>query len=142
MTWSVVSPQTNIVYHNNTIQTTLSSSEYILLVGSSEYISQNTAHYQEVPTSYNLYQNYPNPFNPATNIRFQIPERQNISLRVYDILGREVTILMKNEPKEAGYYQIKWDGKNKQNNPVASGVYLLHFTSNNYSKTIKMIFQR
>lgn len=58
-----------------------------------------------------LSQNYPNPFNPTTKINFSIPLEGNVSLKVYDVLGKEVMILM-NEFKESGKYEIVFDGSN------------------------------
>jgi hypothetical protein len=140
--WTIVSPQTNIIYHKNIIQTSLPSVEFLLLVGSPDYLNRNTSAYQEMPLFFTLQQNYPNPFNPETSIKFQIPESQRVSVKIFDILGRHVKTLIKNEIKEAGYFELNWDGKNKVNIPVASGVYLLNLKSENYSKTIKMILQR
>ena len=140
--WTVVSLQTKIIYHKNIIQTSLPSSEFILLVGSPDFLNRNTSAYQEIPLIFNLQQNYPNPFNPETSIKFQIPESQRVLVKIYDILGRHVKTLIENEVKEAGYFELRWDGKNKSNIPVASGVYLLNLKSENYSKTIKMILQR
>ena len=140
--WTVISEQTQINYQKNTIQSSLQSSDYVLLVGSADYINQNTLAYQEIPSRFTLQQNYPNPFNPETYIKFQIPENQHISIKIYDILGRHVKTIMENELKPAGYYEINWDGKNKLDNSVASGIYLLNLNSENYSKTIKMVYQR
>jgi hypothetical protein len=66
---------------------------------------------------YSLSQNFPNPFNPSTNIKYEIPERSFITIKVYDILGREVKNLI-NEEKQAGRYDIKFDS-----NDLPSGVY-------------------
>lgn len=71
----------------------------------------------EIPNYYFLEQNYPNPFNPVTNIKFGIPETGNVRLVVYDILGREVTVLM-NEAKNPGTYEVKFDSSQ-----LASGIY-------------------
>ncbi|MGA2669084.1 MAG: YCF48-related protein, partial [Ignavibacteria bacterium] len=72
----------------------------------------------QVPTKYVLYQNYPNPFNPSTTIRFSLPKSGNISLRVYDITGREVKTLLNNEQLNRGTINLTFDGSN-----LASGVY-------------------
>jgi hypothetical protein len=72
------------------------------------------------PTTYELYQNYPNPFNPATTIEYQLPgtgTRFNISLKVYDIIGREIVNLV-NEQQEPGFYQKTFDASR-----FASGIY-------------------
>ena len=73
----------------------------------------------KTPIAYMLYQNYPNPFNPSTNIRYALTEDANVSLIVYDILGREVTTLV-NNVEAAGYHTIVWNATRS-----ASGVYFL-----------------
>jgi hypothetical protein len=73
----------------------------------------------KTPIAYMLYQNYPNPFNPSTNIRYALTEDANVSLVVYDILGREVTTLV-NNVEAAGYHTIVWNATRS-----ASGVYFL-----------------
>ncbi|NOS84871.1 MAG: T9SS type A sorting domain-containing protein [Ignavibacteria bacterium] len=70
----------------------------------------------EIPVSYKLFQNYPNPFNPVTNIKFEIPNDVNVSIKIYDIRGREVFSF--NEYKIAGIYEVQFDGSN-----FASGIY-------------------
>jgi flagellar hook assembly protein FlgD/DNA/RNA endonuclease YhcR with UshA esterase domain len=75
-----------------------------------------------IPTSFSLSQNYPNPFNPSTTLRFGLPSAANVTLRVYDYLGREIATLM-NEEHPAGYVQVVWNGTNTNGARVASGVY-------------------
>jgi hypothetical protein len=73
------------------------------------------------PMTYELYQNYPNPFNPTTTIEYQLPgtgTRFNVSLKVYDIIGREI-INLANEQQEPGYYQKTFDASQ-----YASGIYI------------------
>lgn len=82
---------------------------------------------------FNLEQNYPNPFNPSTTIRFTIPERQLVTLKVYDMLGREITTLV-NEVKDAGAHTIKYVAKD-----LPSGMYLYTITAGNYTSTKKMM---
>ncbi len=110
-----------------------------------QYVQEFTARYKEsggtgiitsisdiasvVPTSFRLDQNYPNPFNPNTVIEYQIPgvgTRHAVSLRVYDLLGREVTILV-NEEKPAGSYQVTWDASY-----LSSGVYFYQIRVDNF----------
>ncbi len=91
-----------------------------------------------IPSDYKLKQNYPNPFNPTTNIRFDIPayaksQTSNVRLIVYDILGKEITILV-NEQMKAGTYEVDW---NASANP--SGVYYYKLTAGNYTESKKMI---
>jgi hypothetical protein len=70
-----------------------------------------------LPVKIALLQNYPNPFNPSTTIKYELPKATEVRLSVYDILGREVSVLV-NEKKEAGVHEVKFDGSN-----LSSGVY-------------------
>jgi probable HAF family extracellular repeat protein len=85
------------------------------------------------PREYNLAQNYPNPFNPTTTIRFSIPQRSNVTLKVYDILGNDVTSLV-NEEKERGFYTVNFDASQ-----LASGIYLYRIQAGSFVETKKMI---
>jgi hypothetical protein len=80
-----------------------------------------------------LFQNYPNPFNPITTISYSIMEQGLVQIKVYDVLGNEVAILV-NEEKPQGNYSINFDGSN-----LPSGVYLYSLRVNNYSDNKKMI---
>jgi hypothetical protein len=75
------------------------------------------------PQSFELMQNYPNPFNPNTTIKFRLPVVSDIKLKVFNILGQEVVTLAEGV-KKAGYYSMQWNGRNKNNQTVATGVYL------------------
>ncbi len=75
-----------------------------------------------LPDRFVLHQNFPNPFNPSTTIQFEMPERSRVTLIVYDILGQQVATLIDQEIKP-GYHKATWDGTNKENVNVASGVY-------------------
>jgi hypothetical protein len=72
---------------------------------------------ENVPASYSLSQNYPNPFNPSTTIQYELPKVSMVRLSVFDLLGREVSVLV-NERKNAGPYEANFSGSN-----LASGVY-------------------
>jgi glucuronoarabinoxylan endo-1,4-beta-xylanase len=85
-----------------------------------------------VPTRYNLEQNYPNPFNPSTIIRFSVPGTDNVSLSIYDILGRKIATLV-DQRLTAGTFQVTWSPN------VASGVYFYRLQSGKFSETKKMI---
>lgn len=91
-----------------------------------------------LPTEYALHQNYPNPFNPATTLKYDLPEDAQMTLKVFDILGREV-ITLANEFKKAGHYSVKWTGQDNHGNSVATGIYFCQFNTENYSKTLKMV---
>lgn len=85
------------------------------------------------PSKFELAQNYPNPFNPATTIKFTIPEKNHVTLKVFDMLGREVSTLV-NEIKDAGTHFVKFAGKD-----LPSGIYLYTLTAGNYTATKKMM---
>ena len=90
------------------------------------------------PNSFELYQNYPNPFNPKTNIRFRISDLCFISLKVYDLLGKEVAILV-DEERPAGKYEVKFDASD-----LSSGTYFYKLSVINqdqeFNSTKKLIF--
>ena len=75
-----------------------------------------------VPQDFSLSQNFPNPFNPTTKIEFGLPHQSKVSLKIYDVIGREVATVL-NEEKSAGRFVVEWNGKNNLNRQVASGVY-------------------
>ena len=91
------------------------------------------------PDDYRLEQNYPNPFNPATTISFYLPIRDRISLKVFDILGKEVRTLINNEEYQSGVGQIVWDGKDNIGKSAATGVYFYTLRFGNFEKTNKMM---
>ena len=83
-------------------------------------------------TEYKLFENYPNPFNPSTTIRYQIPENGMVTLKVYDILGREVKTLV-NDFKTKGRYEVTFDAGS-----LASGLYIYEIKSGDYKASKKM----
>jgi len=94
---------------------------------SPEFSNSNT------PKDFNLSQNYPNPFNPVTKINFALPKQGFVTLKIYDITGREVKTLV-NEFKQSGYYSIDFNGSN-----LASGVYFYRIQSNDFVMTKRMV---
>lgn len=89
-----------------------------------------------LPPSFQLQQNYPNPFNPSTTIRFSLPQRSHVTLKVFDVLGREVATLV-NENLLAGRYSYNFDASN-----LSNGVYFYKIQASNYIETKKMILMR
>jgi hypothetical protein len=89
-----------------------------------------------IPAKYELSQNYPNPFNPETNIKYSIPEKTHVTLKVYNMLGSEIATLF-DGVQPAGKYAITFNGKN-----FASGVYFYHFQAGNVSKTKKLVLMK
>ena len=94
-----------------------------------------------IPNIFELYQNYPNPFNPTTKIRFRIAKFGLVTLKVYDVLGREVATLV-NEDKIAGTYEIEFDGHSGEALNLTSGVYFYQLRSGSFVETKKMILLR
>lgn len=86
----------------------------------------------DVPKDFVLHQNYPNPFNPSTTIKFAVPKTSLVNIKVYDLTGQEVSVLV-NEVKEAGTYEIKFDARS-----LASGIYLYRMTAENFSSVRKL----
>jgi hypothetical protein len=95
-----------------------------LVVGKSSFVDEKLATVQALPTAHELSQNFPNPFNPATTIRYGLPKAERVTLIVYNLLGKEVARLVDNEQNPAGYHAVIWDGRNRNGDPVASGVYV------------------
>ncbi|MEJ2616458.1 MAG: T9SS type A sorting domain-containing protein [Ignavibacteriaceae bacterium] len=93
----------------------------------------------EMPSSFTLEQNYPNPFNPTTTLSFIIGRQSFVSLKVYDVLGREVATLV-NEEKQPGTYIVQFDTRQTTNNkPLSSGVYFYRIKCEDFLQTKKMI---
>ena len=90
-----------------------------------------------IPTGFELNQNYPNPFNPSTQIPFTLNEAGIVSLKVFDLAGREVTTLV-NEIKAAGMHQAMWNGKDALGNAMPSGMYFYRIEANGKVQTKKM----
>ncbi len=92
----------------------------------------------KLPDGYYLHQNFPNPFNPSTRIDYQIPNSGNVTLKVYDILGNEISTIV-NEFKQAGNYSVEFGTNNSK---LSSGVYFYTLRTGNYFQTKKMIYMK
>ncbi len=95
-------------------------------------VKRTTAEQQQIPDSFNLYQNYPNPFRAVTTIKYDLPEQSDVSITVYDILGRRVKVLV-NANKAAGSYKLALDASS-----LASGIYIIHMQAGSYVETKKI----
>ncbi len=88
---------------------------------------------------YVLDQNYPNPFNSQTTIKYQLKKPSNIIIRIYNLIGEEIKMLV-NKKQSSGNYQVMWDGCNSAGSPVSSGIYLYEmFVDNKFVKSRKML---
>lgn len=86
-----------------------------------------------IPTTYALDQNYPNPFNPATKIKYSIPQQSFVSIKVYDILGNQISTLV-NENKSPGFYEADWNAES-----ISSGIYFYTIKAGSFVETKKMM---
>ena len=100
------------------------------------YIPSGVEHFEGEVSTYSLSNNYPNPFNPSTKIRFTIPERSIVSLKIFNLLGSEVETLV-NEEQPAGTYEATFDASG-----LASGIYFYKLQAGSFSETKKMILLR
>ncbi|MDP2806817.1 MAG: T9SS type A sorting domain-containing protein, partial [bacterium] len=91
--------------------------------------------------SYALMQNAPNPASGQTTIKYQLAKSGRVSLKVYNTLGQVVKTLI-NEDKQPGYYSVKWDGKNDENQKTAAGIYFYRLQSGDFTSTKKMVILR
>ncbi len=101
--------------------------------GNFEYFDLPEAVTIGIPDKFFVDQNYPNPFNPATTIAFGIPQSGNVTLKIFDMAGREIKTLV-NEFKDAGYYVAKFDGSS-----LASGTYIYRIESGSFVSAKKML---
>jgi hypothetical protein len=118
------------------------NSPFQILVGSREFVERQVAEIQSrLPKDFCLFQNYPNPFNSTTQIRFQLPYAEKVSLKILNLMGREVRALV-NEHRAAGNHQISWDGKDNQGTEAGTGVYLCVFQAGQYFESRKVLVLR
>jgi len=94
------------------------------------------------PTSgFYLDQNYPNPFNPSTRIDFHLPQASRISLKIYNVLGQEIKILI-DDHLQAGQHHVQWDGRDRFEQPAAAGIYLISLRAGDFVQTGKLTLIR
>ena len=91
-----------------------------------------------MPLDYSLHQNYPNPFNPVTDIKYDIPENAQVSIAIYDVMGRKVRSLV-DKKQVAGFHHTQWDGKNDLGTPISSGMYVYMLRAGDYVGAKKMV---
>jgi FG-GAP-like repeat/FlgD Ig-like domain len=113
-----------------------STNNLLLLIGSiGTAISNNT---NIKPNTFALYQNYPNPFNPSTNIRYEIIKSDKVTLAIFDLLGRKVRTLV-DDIKQAGSYNVHWDGRSYAGTILPSGLYIMQIKSNSKQISRRML---
>jgi len=126
----------NIYVIGERSEPTFTTTPVIIKYSRSGPVSSAQSNEGEVPNEYGLAQNYPNPFNPETTIRFQIPTAGLVDLRVYDILGREVSMLV-NQHLDAGMHSVRFNAEQ-----LASGMYFYRLNVGGYVATKKLTVLR
>ncbi len=96
---------------------------------------------QTLPVEFSLNQNYPNPFNPSTVISYSIPKAANVTVKIYDMLGREIKSLI-NDQQSSGIYHLTWNGDNNYGNKVSSGTYIYTIKAGEFYQAKKMILMK
>ncbi|HJL78367.1 MAG TPA: T9SS type A sorting domain-containing protein, partial [Candidatus Marinimicrobia bacterium] len=91
-----------------------------------------------VPNTFTLHPAYPNPFNPITSLRYDLPEQAQITLTVFDLMGRQITQLV-NTTQDVGYKSVQWNATNSFGKPVSAGVYLYQIRAGEFVQTKKMV---
>lgn len=129
--WNAVNCDVVVFAYMNTTGGTLNSQCAVLQSQKSTIITGIEGS-GEIVEGFNLSQNYPNPFNPTTNIKFAVPKDGQVSLKIYDMIGNEISIIWDNYLK-AGAYNLSFDGSS-----LASGVYFYKLTAGEYTDTKKM----
>lgn len=102
--------------------------------GNFHYFNLNNEVEVGIPNKYNLSQNYPNPFNPETKIDYDIPKETKVSLKIYDVTGREVANIINNEVHKAGYYTVKFNAS-----VLSSGIYFYRLVAGDFVMSKKML---
>lgn len=123
----------NLTVANEPISITVDPNNWILKTINSVVVGIED---EMQPQTFSLEQNYPNPFNPVTKIKFTLASNEYTTLKVYDIIGKEITTLVNNQ-MEKGHYEINFDASN-----LPSGVYLYTLNAGGYKETRKMILMR
>jgi len=137
-----VQPLEEAAYSDDTALPGKSYSYYISAVrGEAELFRSPTVKLSLAPKPVTLYQNFPNPFNPSTTISFFIPERAAVRLDIYDTAGKRVRTLAEGV-REAGRYQLEWNGRNSLNSGVSSGIYFYRLSAGLKVITRKMVLVR
>jgi hypothetical protein len=95
----------------------------------------------ELPSAFSLSQNFPNPFNPTTQIRYGLPHQTHVTLTIYNALGQELAQPV-DEEQGQGFYEVRWNGTNREGLAVGSGIYFYRIVAGDYVETRKMALVR
>ena len=131
-------------FDGNDYQVSTVSLKGIKLVGGDGSILKSitrteSSEIKAIPVSFALQQNFPNPFNPSTEIRFDLPENDNVTLAVYNMMGQKIKTLTSGN-MSPGYHSIIWNGTNDAGVKVATGMYFYSINTNSFQSIKKMLF--
>lgn len=117
----------------------LSLTDAVVNEGSGSFVIQNRVNssLNSIPVEFSLSQAYPNPFNPQTMIQYQLPQKSNVALKIYNLYGQEVRTLVQGE-KEAGSYEVHWNGRDDLGQRVSSGIYIYRIQAGEFMQSRKL----
>ncbi len=92
-----------------------------------------------LPQEFSLHQNFPNPFNPTTTINYALPVETDVSIQVFDLKGRLVSLVVA-EHQSAGYYTLEWQARDLYGSPLGAGIYLARIQTAEFNKVIRMVY--
>jgi hypothetical protein len=134
-TLTEVTPQGNIAYELSLPATEMSYRAYRDEWGS---VTLGQPDNQGAPEAYCLYQNYPNPFNPTTNINYRLAKNSYVTLKVYNVLGKEITTLV-NGFQNAGEHKVQFPGSQNVIGQLQSGIYFYKLQTESFTDVKKMV---
>jgi len=111
---------------------------YKLVIGTEEFVLQNSENIPLIPLEFELFQNYPNPFNATTTISFNLPKKKHVTIKIYNILGQKVKTLMDEEIR-GGHHKLIWNGLNDHGNMISTGLYILRLQTKNNVAVKKLL---
>jgi hypothetical protein len=126
------------MYHSIEVQPNIYNTRYVTKIYKPDSTTSINDAGEILPNTTMLYQNYPNPFNPQTKINFELNKLEKVSIKVYNVLGKEIKQLLQ-ENLPSGEHNIQWDGKDNLGITLPSGVYFIQMIAGSYQKTIKTI---
>ena len=104
-----------------------------------EYAAFFNENHELLPTEFALGSNYPNPFNPTTTIPFDLPEASKVTIRIYNLLGQQIAVLVNGQEFKAGRQRMVWEGRSETGSQAASGIYFYRIEAGDFSAVKKML---
>jgi len=101
------------------------------------FLATGIAETKQIPTQFAFHQNFPNPFNPSTTISYALPQKEHVTISIFNVQGQEQAILVEEE-QAAGNYSVVWDGRRNTGELLPSGLYFCQIKAGKYTRTQKM----